>query len=394
MKFNAGQTNPLVIDPAHNRIWWGNLTQDPGVSGSPIGYANLDGSGGAGTLSPSCARMSGAPPTISPNGASSLVVDYASGYLYAQMEFPFDAYGWFVGRAKLDGSDCLQVAEPLGSGGAASRGSAFDPDTGWLYVFRSGLTRSNYMNMNGSLPVVDPWPILPISPSSAATTPRSPFIIKAPKLASGSVSISGSGTAPGSTITLSGAETVDDQITMRVYRGAATKTVKWYRDGVEIPGEAGMSLTATEPGVYKAVFTAGNTAGEIQATSSEVTIASPPNPGPDPTPTPSNSFSAVSAAEPSGSVVTVARVPGAGKLRQVATRASGGKRVSVCSSSRTATSAGRFRLECKPSAATRRAQKKGRVRVTVRVTFTPAGGTARTVTRYVWLRSLKPQFTG
>ncbi|MBU6337861.1 MAG: hypothetical protein KGR19_08645 [Acidobacteria bacterium] len=111
-------------------------------------------------------------------------------------------------------------------------------------------------------------------------------------------------------------------------------------------------------------------------------------------PSPSNSFSALSAA-PGSSVVTVGRVPGAGKIRQSASfRSSSGSWRPVCSDSVSPSKAGRYRLGCKISSAARRAQRQGRVRVRVRVTYTPAGGTARTLTRYLWLRSLKPSYTG
>ena len=51
-------------------------------------------------------------------------------------------------------------------------------------------------------------------------------------------------------------------------------------------------------------------------------------------------------------------------------------------------------LTCKVNAATRKAQKKGKVRVLLRTTFTPTGGTARTVNRTVVLPSLKPKYAG
>lgn len=235
---------------------------------------------------------------------------------------------------------------------------------------------------------------LPISPREFVNAARFPFIIKPPKLATGSVSVSASGTEPGATLTLTGAETIDDQITMRVYRGAATQSIKWYRDGEEIPGETGRTVIATERGVYKAVYTAGNFAGNTESTSNEVTVAVKPSPGPTPGPTPSNSFTAVSAAPPSGAIVTVGRLPGAGKVGQAAARRANGRWVKVCSSVKVTKTVGRFRLSCEPNAATRKAQKNGRVRVRVQVTYTPSGGSPRTVTRFVWLRSLKPHFTG
>lgn len=116
---------------------------------------------------------------------------------------------------------------------------------------------------------------------------------------------------------------------------------------------------------------------------------------PGPSPAPSNSFTAVTAATGSGSIVTAGRVSGAGKLRQSATyRTASGRWRPVCSDSGTRSTAGRYRLGCRINTAARKAQKKGRVRVRVRVTYSPTGGTPRTITRYLWLRSLKPSYTG
>lgn len=119
-----------------------------------------------------------------------------------------------------------------------------------------------------------------------------------------------------------------------------------------------------------------------------------PEPGPSPGPSPASTFRAVSAATASGTVATIARVPGPGKLVMKVTRSAGGRWVAVGSARKTAGKSGRYALRCKVDSATRRAQKKGRVRLRVSTTFTPTGGTARTVTRYVWLRSAKPSYTG
>jgi hypothetical protein len=114
---------------------------------------------------------------------------------------------------------------------------------------------------------------------------------------------------------------------------------------------------------------------------------------------PSNTFT-VSAASTSGnSIRTRVSVPGAGGLSQRGTRSSrsSGARAaasSVCSASRTASKAGTYTLTCKVNSATRKAQRKGKVRVLLRTTFTPTGGTARTVSRTVTLPSKKPRYTG
>lgn len=119
-----------------------------------------------------------------------------------------------------------------------------------------------------------------------------------------------------------------------------------------------------------------------------------PGPGPTPGPSPAATFRAVSAATASGTVATVARVPGPGKLVMKVTRSVGGRTVAVGSARKSAGTAGRYTLRCKVDSATRKAQGSGRVRLRVMTTFTATDGTARTVTRYVRLRSLKPQFTG
>jgi len=117
-----------------------------------------------------------------------------------------------------------------------------------------------------------------------------------------------------------------------------------------------------------------------------------------PTP-PSNTFK-VSAVSTSGSSIrTRVTVPGAGRISQRGTRSSRSSSAraaaaSVCSVSRTASKAGTYTLSCKVNSATRKAQKKGKVRVLLRTTFTPTGGTARTLNRVAILPSLKPKYTG
>ena len=66
----------------------------------------------------------------------------------------------------------------------------------------------------------------------------------------------------------------------------------------------------------------------------------------------------------------------------------------VCAATRTPRRAGTYTVTCRLTAAARRAQLRGKVRVRLRTTFTPTGGTARTVSRTVVLPSRKASFTG
>ena len=66
----------------------------------------------------------------------------------------------------------------------------------------------------------------------------------------------------------------------------------------------------------------------------------------------------------------------------------------MCSSSRSVSRAGTYTVNCRLTAAARRAQLRGKVRVRLRTSFPPTGGTARTVSRTVVLPSRKASFTG
>ncbi|MFM9127806.1 MAG: hypothetical protein ACKOTA_09680 [Solirubrobacterales bacterium] len=125
----------------------------------------------------------------------------------------------------------------------------------------------------------------------------------------------------------------------------------------------------------------------------------------DPTPAPlpdksgsgSNSFTA-RASKVSGSTIrTRITVPGPGRLSQRGTRSRGSgaaASVSVCRTSRVAGNAGTYTLTCAANRTTRSARRRGAVRVTLRTSFVPTGGTARTTSRTVTLSSRNPSFTG
>ncbi|MBU3674902.1 MAG: hypothetical protein FGM34_07640 [Solirubrobacteraceae bacterium] len=122
----------------------------------------------------------------------------------------------------------------------------------------------------------------------------------------------------------------------------------------------------------------------------------PPEPTPSPTPTPSNVFSMRAPRAVVSTIATTVRVPGPGRLVLRATRnGNAAALVTACQAAREIDRARSVALRCKANAATRAAQRRGAVRLSVTVTYTPTGGTARTSTaRTVILKSTRPAFTG
>jgi hypothetical protein len=100
-----------------------------------------------------------------------------------------------------------------------------------------------------------------------------------------------------------------------------------------------------------------------------------------------------------GAIRTQVTVPGPGRiaqrglLRAVSSRASAAA-ATLCSASKNASKAGTYTVTCRLNGAARRAQRRGAVRVTLRTSYTPTGGTARTVSRTINLPSRKASFTG
>lgn len=380
----------LTVVPEINRIYWGNY--EP--SGSPITYANLDGSGNIQGITPNCGGAA------TSNGLA-IAVDPGTDRMFAVIAGGSPSGAFRVRKTKMDGTNCETLATVWSSINDDSM--ALNRADNELIIGSYDLSRGpiGLWSISDSTPNQSP-PASALIPDALPTSKNAAgaIIVEPPRVTSSSASVTGSGSGVGSTLTLTRQDTfAPDEPGIKVYRGVTTKTIAWYRDGVLIPGETGPTLTATQAGTYKAVASATNIAGSVDTASNEVTISAQaqpgPTPAPGPAPMPSNAFTAVAAAGPSGTVASVARVPGAGKVRQVVTRLAGGTRVAVCSTpAKAAKGAGRVRLACSVNPSTRAAQATGRVRVRVRITFTPTGGTARTVTRYAWLPSLKPPVTG
>lgn len=119
----------------------------------------------------------------------------------------------------------------------------------------------------------------------------------------------------------------------------------------------------------------------------------PPPEQRDPTPTkPSNSFSVPSSKTSASLLTFTVQLPGAGSLRAVATTKVGKKTVKVGSASGSPKGAGRVTLRLKLSAAAKKAlarAKSKKLSVTVKFTYTPTGGDAKTVTKKVTVKAAK-----
>jgi ABC-type phosphate transport system substrate-binding protein len=107
---------------------------------------------------------------------------------------------------------------------------------------------------------------------------------------------------------------------------------------------------------------------------------------------PSNQFSLPSSSTSARGLLYTVQLPGAGLLRVVATARVGRRTIRVGSVSVRASASGRVRVKLSLSAAAKRALARARshkLRITVKFTFTPNGGSARTVTKTVTVRAAR-----
>ena len=112
---------------------------------------------------------------------------------------------------------------------------------------------------------------------------------------------------------------------------------------------------------------------------------------------PSNQFSVPKTAISSktGNATVSVKLPGKGKLELIGNAKVGKKTIRVGRVVLTANKAGTFKLTLKPGkAAKARLKSKGSLKVTLKLTYTPTGGTAKSSTRSVTLKLNKPKKSG
>jgi hypothetical protein len=121
------------------------------------------------------------------------------------------------------------------------------------------------------------------------------------------------------------------------------------------------------------------------------------NTPPPPAKKPSNQFSVPKTAISSknGSATVSVKLPGKGKLVLLGNAKSGKKTIKVGRVVLTASKAGTFKLTLKPGKAAKALLKsKGSLKVTLKLTYTPTGGSAKSSTRTVTLKLNKPKKSG
>jgi hypothetical protein len=85
-------------------------------------------------------------------------------------------------------------------------------------------------------------------------------------------------------------------------------------------------------------------------------------------------------------------LPGAGTMKVLGTSKVNGKKVTVLNSVVNATAAGTFDLTIKPKGAAKTALKeKGKLLVSLKLTFTPNGGTASSKSSSVTIKAPRPK---
>ncbi len=177
---------------------------------------------------------------------------------------------------------------------------------------------------------------------------------------------------------------------------AKARTVKDYWESiVSAPAQAALFPNdyAPLPANILAIAKAGVESVEWQGgTGEEGPKQTPPVPPKVIPPTltpPSNAFSLLKKAISSktGQAAISVKVPGAGKLVMVGTAKSGKKTLKVGQVVLNANKAGTFKLMLKPSGAAKKLlQEKGSLKVALKLTFTPTGGTAKASNSSVTLK--------
>jgi ABC-type phosphate transport system substrate-binding protein len=137
----------------------------------------------------------------------------------------------------------------------------------------------------------------------------------------------------------------------------------------------------------------GGGGGGGGGTTTTPTPGGPSTPSP-PAAKPSNQFSVPKTAISSktGNATVSVKLPGAGRLELLGNAKSGKKTIKVGRVVLTANRAGTFKLTLKPGKAAKELlRKKGKLKVSLKLTFTPTGGTAKSSTRSVTLKLAKPK---
>lgn len=378
-----------VVDPGAGRIYWNRITNP-----RTIGYGSVDGDGSIGTI-----EVPASCPYHASTSLDVLAVDSENGVVYLGTSGnPSTGANTGIARMNLDGTNCTAVAATS----QTPSGMALDTDAKRLYW-------TDYINQQLRFVNLDPLGSQQTVSQTGATvsSPAYPVLIKAP---AGTASVTPTSADPGATLTCTASWSVG-AVGASMYRSPQSTSYAWRRDGQTVSGATGTTLTADSAGSYECLATGTNAAGATTVTSPAATVQAAPSPEPGPTPippipplpplppipTPPNSFTVKSSTSTGSSLRTRVTVPGPGVLSQRGTRAAGARTsasTSACTGTRDIAAAGTYTITCRTSAATRRAQQRGKVRIVLTTSFTPTGGVTASGSRIVTLPALKPRYTG
>ncbi len=325
----------IAVDHAAGKIYWGNQGDDT------IWSANLDGSGGQ-------QLDTGSVPTA-PNSPRGVAVDPIAGRIW----WP-DGGASAVSSVKLPNGGDGEDINTSGAGLSGPFGPAIDPDAGRIYM----------PNVNGSFSILnldnsggDPLSILPLT--SATESPAYASILKAP-VGTAKPRIIG-GPTSGSTLSCSNGSYAPDLLGAFLYRAPQSFSHQWSRDGTDIAGATGNTVTADQAGSYACKVTATNHAGSTSQTSDAVTVKA------------SNEFTLGSAKKnkKKGTAKLPVSVPGGGTLDLSGSKVKG--------ATQNPSSAGTVDFTVKAKGkAKKKLKKKGKAKVSFSVTFSPNGGDPKT----------------
>ncbi len=241
----------VSVDRATGRIYWAN------ISTNEISYANLDGSGGGGTLSTSGASVSG------PDGVA---IDPVAGRIY----WSNNSGAFPISYANLDGSGGGGNLNVAGGNTTSMRGVAIDPGARRIYWAEEESPGSiSYADLGGAGGAV-----LPTAGGSSQAS-RFPILQAAPD-GVGAPALSGDAVI-GGTLNCSRGSWAADQPESLLYWAPSGFSYQWLHDGAGVPGATASSYAPAAPGAYACRVAAVNAAGTTAQTSSALTVAAAPS---------------------------------------------------------------------------------------------------------------------
>ena len=221
-------------------------------------------------------------------------------------------------------------------------------------------------------PVGDPITSWELFSSVIPATDPCQYALTVAKSGAGSGTVAGGGIDCGSTC--SSEEAAGSEVTLAATAPSGSQFAGW---SGACSGTASCTVSMTEARSVTAAFSSTT----------------------PPTPIPSNKFVLSRVAANSLTLRSVIVVSSPGTATQYGTfnsssAARSAKRLTACADSKKIKKAGRYKLSCKLTSAARSARRRGAIRVTLRTTFNPTGGTARSVTRTIRLKKTSSGVTG